>query len=90
MPREGPVTSTVGGGPGRVAVAAERARFEGLEVRAVQLSRECERLSREGERLQRRRERWEAAMVAQATLIALIRTLEPDPRDDPEDPESQQ
>ncbi len=73
-----------------VAVAAERDRFEGLEVRAAQLSRECERLTREGERLWRRRERWEAAMVAQATLIALIQTLEPDPRDDPEDPESQQ
>ena len=73
-----------------VAVAAERDRFEGLEVRAAQLSRECERLTREGERLRRRRERWEAAMVAQATLIALIQTLDPDPRDDPEDPESQQ
>ncbi len=36
-----------------VAVAAERDRFEGLEVRAAQLSRECERLTREGERLRR-------------------------------------
>ena len=73
-----------------IAVAAERGRFEELEVRAVQLSRECERLTQDSERLRRRRERWEAAMVAQATLIALIRTLEPDPRDDSEDPESQQ
>ncbi len=71
-----------------IAVAAERGRFEELEVRAVQLSRECERLTRDG--LHRRRERWEAAMVAQATLIALIWTLEPDPRDDLEGSESQQ
>ncbi len=73
-----------------VAVAAERDRLEGLEVRAVQLGRECERLRREGEGLWRRWERWEAAMVVQATFIALIRILEPDPRDDPEGPESQQ
>ncbi len=73
-----------------IAVAAERGWFEELEVRAVQLSRECERLTRDGKRLRRRRERWEAAMVAQATLIALIQTLEPDPRDDSEDPEPQQ
>ena len=72
------------------AAAAERDWFEGLEVRMAQLGHECERLSRESKSLRRRRERWEAAMVAQATLIALIRTLEPEPRDDPEDPKSQQ
>ncbi len=36
-----------------VAVAAERDRLEGLEVRAAQLGRECERLRREGEGLRR-------------------------------------
>ncbi len=70
-------------------MAADRNRLEGLEVCAAQLSRECERLRREGKGMRKRRERWEAAMVAQATLIALMKTMEPDPRDGP-GPESQQ
>ena len=71
------------------AVAAKRDRLEGLEAHAAQLGRECERLCQEGEGLRRRRERWEAAVVAQATFIALMQTMEPDPRDEP-GPESQQ
>ena len=71
------------------AVAAERDRLAELEARAAQLGRECERLRRESEGLRRRRERWKVAVVAQATLIALMQTLEPDPRDQ-QGPESQQ
>ncbi len=70
-------------------VAADRDRLERLEARAAQLDHECERLCREGEELRKRGERWEAAMVAQATLIALMQTMGPDPQDDL-GPESQQ
>ena len=62
-------------------VATDRDRFERLEARAAQLGRECEPLRLEGEELRKQRERWEAAMVAQATLIALMQTMEPDPQD---------
>ncbi len=60
-------------------VTADRDCFERLEAHAAQLGRECEWLRLEGKELWKRRERWEAAMVAQATLVAFMQTMEPDP-----------
>ncbi len=56
-------------------VFAEKDHLERLEACAAQLGRECKLLRQEGEVLRKRRERWEATMVAQATLIALMQTM---------------